>query len=130
MESQQSRKFTDSITLDFDGVIHPYNLPFDPISAPEPPTKGTREAIQALLDLGYEVYVFSTRCESDHGVELIRDYCRRYDLPVTDVVRTKERSKVYVDDRAYRFEGDWKTFLDWVGDKNNILPHNKKKKKS
>lgn len=122
------RKFAKSITLDFDGVIHPYNLPFDATCAPEPPTPGTREAIQKMLDDGYLVFVFSTRCETKQGRDLIREYCQKYNLPITDVVEAKERSKVYVDDRAYRFTGKWDDFLDFISDEENIRPHNKKKR--
>lgn len=123
----KDRKYIKSITLDFDGVIHPYNKPFDPNSCPEPPEEEVNKSIQKIRSMGFEVYVLSTRCETPHGVQLIRDYLKTHNIEVDDVVSTKERSKVYVDDRGYRFTGNWDKLVNFLSDEENYRPHNKKK---
>jgi hypothetical protein len=121
------RKFEKSITLDFDGVIHPYNQKFSHDVCSDPPFPVTLEAIKRIRGMGFKVYVFSTRCETPHGVQVIRDYLKEHNIEVDDVVTTKERSKVYVDDRAYRFTGNWDRLLKLLSNEESYAPHNKKK---
>ena len=103
-----------TIILDFDGVIHSYPE-WRGIDTFDPPVPGTREALIKLREQ-FKVKILSTRCTEDAGFEGIKRYMDEHDLPHDGVVREKEKSSLMVDDRGYRFDGDWNKLLDFVKD--------------
>jgi adenylylsulfate kinase len=91
-----------TVCLDFDGVLADYHGWKDEDTL-DPPYPGAREFVEKVVEAGYTVLVLSTRkpyriCRwlDDHGFP-----------PYVGVVREKPKAMVYIDDRAFRFTGDW-----------------------
>lgn len=98
-----------TIAVDFDGVIHSYTSPWTaPHEIPDPPVEG---AIQWLLDMRkhFTIVIHTTRARTDLGIAAVQSWLFRngaspdgIDWIVTD---RKVAALVYIDDRAWRFEG-------------------------
>ena len=112
-----------TVCIDFDGVIHGYSKGWSDGSIYDPPIAGVAEALQALLDEGYEVVIFTTRADD----RMVRDvlqkgqyqevvqYLEKYKIPYTRVHQGvgKPLCKLLIDDNALRFDGNWpKTLKD------------------
>lgn len=54
-------KTKKTVAIDFDGVIHAYSKGYQNGELYDTPIKGAFEAIKALMDEGYSVYIHSTR---------------------------------------------------------------------
>ena len=91
-----------TIAVDFDGVIHSYTSGWTGLEPTDPPEMGARPFIQALLDKGYKVVIFSTRATRDEGRALIRAWLIKWEFPEEQLVVTavKPAAVAYVDDRA------------------------------
>ncbi len=137
----------ETITLDFDGVVHAYTSPW--VSAdkiPDGPVEGAIEWILTALQK-YDIAIFSARSSQPEGIVAMQGWLRRelvkwlrgssslqeiqrridisgyqeeggderYSLLTwTDGIinaikwpMTKIPSKLYIDDNAYRFDGQW-----------------------
>ena len=103
-----------TIILDFDGVIHSYPK-WKGIIPTDPPTEGAREAIIKLREQ-FNVKILSTRCTEPAGVKGIEDYMVEHDIPHDGVLVQKEKAVLMVDDRGYRFDGNWDSLLWFVKD--------------
>jgi hypothetical protein len=113
-----------TLILDFDGVVNSYASGWHgPANIPDRPTDGAREAI-ARLRQDYVVVIVSSRCHQEGGVEAIRTWLAKYDIVVDDVTANKPPHVCVVDDRAFRFEGDWQAVIDGV--RAASVPWNKK----
>lgn len=113
-----SRRYT--VAVDFDGVLHAYTSPWtNAWTIPDPPIFG---AIEWLADAvrKFDVVIFSTRCRSWRGRLAIRAWLKKhcgslyYDAPGYPGVENvklagKPMALMYIDDRAYRFEGRFPT---------------------
>lgn len=110
--------FKRRITLDFDGVINSYQTQTDngdPTQFPDPPVAGAKEAIDNLRRQGFRVAVLSARTSDDPGaVAAIQAYLTKHGIVVDEVTDKKLPSDLYVDDRGFRFEGDWNAVLAFV----------------
>ena len=96
------REFKENtIAIDFDGVIHLYSKGFQGMdNAYDPPTPGTREALQELKDAGYRLIIVSSRDIETIGCWLIEHHLDHF----FDVIsNTKHPAKYYIDDHAIRF---------------------------
>jgi FMN phosphatase YigB (HAD superfamily) len=119
-----------TIAIDFDGVIHAYSKGWNGGAIYDPPVPGTREAMQALRDKGYKIYIFSTRSnkmfrkkdEIDQDTAM-KAYLAEHEIPY-DKIWTfgKPMADIYLDDRAIGFRGDWNAALT---DINNFVPWTK-----
>jgi len=110
---------TRRVTLDFDGVLNTQRTqrddddPAAPI--PDPPTVGAREAVAQLRSWGYEVVVLSARTsEAPRALDAMETWLKEHDIQVDAVVREKLPSDIYVDDKGFRFEGDWGAMLAFL----------------
>lgn len=113
-----------TVILDFDGVIHSYVSGWkgaDVIS--DLPTQGTKEAI-AKLRKTYTVVVVSSRCHQSGGVHAIKNWLDLHGIEVDAVTNDKPPHICTVDDRAFRFEGDWQAVIDGIPAAS--IPWNKK----
>ena len=55
----------NTIALDFDGVIHSYISGQTGDYPEDPPNHGTEEALQKLIDEGFELKIYSTRSKNE-----------------------------------------------------------------
>lgn len=124
-----------TIAIDFDGVIHKYSGGWKDGSIYDVPVEGAFQAIRKLMDKGYSVFIFSTR-NSRQIVDWIQNYTGQlYDEPIVYLFETQKipfwvkfwkkpnilgvtnrklPALVYVDDRALKFDGDWKKTLKQI----------------
>ena len=101
--------------MDYDGVLHRYSKGWQDGTLYDGPVVGARDAVARLREAGHEVVVFSSRCEDrmvdgqlqPSQIAEVRAWLEQCGIEVDDVVSGKPIAHVYVDDRAYRFEGDW-----------------------
>jgi len=110
------------IILDFDGVIHSYPK-WKGIVPTDPPVPGAKEAIARLRET-YEVCVLSTRCTEEAGVQGIKDWLAEHEIVVDAVLTEKAPAILMVDDRGYRFDGDWNKLVEFV-ESGNLEPWNR-----
>jgi len=125
-----------TIAIDFDGVVHKYSKGWQDGSVYDEPFEGVFEAIEELMKEN-TVFIFSTRnpqqikkwlkdklyiehdlpCEHwryNFSVEIIPFWKKFWNKPnVLGITKRKLPAVVYIDDRAYKFTGDWnKTIKD------------------
>ena len=91
------------VLVDFDGVIHAYSRGWSDGTAYDSPLPGAKEALQAMVDHGYEVVIFSTRSSGQ-----ILEWLRLHGFPRYRVTDQKLPAIAIIDDRAIHF-------VDWVG---------------
>jgi hypothetical protein len=93
-----------TVAVDFDGVLHSYTSKFD-IDRLDPPESGAREFIIRLMQDDFEIVVYSTRAETEHGADVMRRWLRYWDFPEVAMTITsgKPLAVAYVDDRAVSF---------------------------
>lgn len=87
------------VLVDFDGVIHGYSQGWQDGSTYDPPKPGAIQALDEMVNEGYEVVVFSTRDRKQ-----IEAYLQEWNFPPYRVTNIKEAAVAQIDDRAIRFE--------------------------
>jgi len=112
-----------TIALDFDGVLHEYAGGWlgNFSNKLEPPTIGALDFVTKLLEKGFKLVIFSARASSVDGKLAIEKWlkdCHFPEIPVTD---KKPKAALYVDDRGFRFEGNFKDVLDYIENANPNL---------
>lgn len=101
-----------AICLDFDGVIHKALSPWRGRTIiSDPPVEKAREAIEQLMKY-HRILVHSGRCATEEGREAIEAWLERQGIIVDAVVKDKPLARIFVDDRAIQFKGDWAQTLD------------------
>lgn len=120
-----------AISLDFDGVCNSYKSGFVAIDdIPDPPVTGSLEFIRKALDDGFKVYIFSTRNRDDQGKRAIYKWFVEHGLEDSylnqlSFPEEKPIAKVYIDDRAWEFNGEFPEleeidqFRPWHGGKSS-----------
>lgn len=124
--------YQPTVALDFDGVIHSYTSGWQGITViPDKPVKGVAWAIELLRSNGYKVVLYSTRCAIQKGRQAIKNYLRKWNIKVDEIVVEKPVCICYVDDRAILFNGNWEqTFNDIITFENYIERSKEKKKEN
>lgn len=96
-----------NIVFDFDGVIHSYTSGWQGAdNIPDPPVGGIKELLEKIKDLGYAIWIVTTRASTIEGTHAVIDYLKKYDIPYYTVTDIKPSALVYIDDRALTFTGD------------------------
>ena len=96
-----------TVALDFDGVVHAYTTPWTSHNIiPDDPVPGAKEAIE-FLRKDYRVVIYTTRASTVEGKAAIYEWLYEHGISVDDVTAKKPRAIIYVDDRGFRFQGDW-----------------------
>lgn len=108
-----------TVAVDFDGVLHSYSSPWiNAHTIPDPPVPGALQWLHGILQ-DFDVVIYSTRCKTWRGRRAVRrwiyDNARSYwyesgipsDRGLEDVKLSYEKppALIYLDDRAWRFEG-------------------------
>ncbi len=104
-----------TIAVDFDGVVHSYASGWKGACViADPPVEGAIEWLVAAVER-FDVAIFSVRASSPGAVDAMRAWLRRHGLPDHVLARitfpvAKPPAELYIDDRAYRFEGTFPSF--------------------
>jgi hypothetical protein len=107
-----------TLAIDFDGVLHGYSKGWQGGKIYDDPIPGAKAGMQKLMDAGYELVIFSTRNYDRFGVDgdlqanqvnEMTAWLDEHDIPYHRIHTEpgKPLCKLFVDDNAYRFEGDW-----------------------
>jgi len=126
-QDRPSKGKKGAVALDYDGVINSYKSGFVAIdNIPDPPVDGAFNFIESLLNEGYKVYINSTRNNDDCGKKAIYNWFLKHGMSkdIADQIELasgKPIAKVYIDDRAWLFDGTWPNireleyFTPWHG---------------
>lgn len=100
----------DTLLLDFDGVFNLYEG-YVPDELPEI-RPGIEEFLIDLKEQGFELVVFTARTP----LEDVREWLLEKNLMqyIEDVTNIKIPAKLYIDDNALTFEGDFESTLNEV----------------
>jgi hypothetical protein len=99
------------IAIDFDGVIHSFELGFHDGTIYGTPIEGSIEAIKRIAKK-YKVVIYTAKAKKDRplingkdGITLVWDWLEKYDLSkyILDVTAEKPRCICYIDDKAIHF---------------------------
>lgn len=99
-----------TIAVDFDGVLHAYTSPWTrPEEINDGPVPGAIEFLCATAER-FEVVIFSVRATEEDGRHAIMGWLAQHGLPPDVATRLrltceKPKAVVYLDDRAWRFDG-------------------------
>lgn len=113
------------LAIDFDGVIHTYDMGFYDGTCYGKPMPGALDALRELSK-EYEIVIFTAKAKPDRplingktGVELVSEWLDKYGVLdcVSSITSEKPRAVLYIDDNAYRFE-NWKNTITFI---NNSL---------
>lgn len=116
-----TKKYTPTIAVDFDGVIHSYTSGWQGAAViPDPPVEGAIEFLVGLTQSeDFDVVIFSSRAKTWRGRRAIRAWLQEHGghfwhedafdpgLQSIEVTAVKPAAVVYLDDRAVRFEGSF-----------------------
>ena len=109
---------TDTLAIDFDGVIHDHNLGFHDGTVYGNPIPGAIEAVKKLSKK-YKIVIFTCKAnpkrpliDGKTGPELIWEWLEKHDLKscVEDVTYDKINALYYIDDKAISFN-NWDNTL-------------------
>src|SRR5690606_3471986 len=104
-----------TLAIDFDGVIHAYTSGWrGALEIPDPPVEGAIAWLEAAAER-FDLAIFSVRAAHPGAIDAMRAWLRAHDLAerVLERVRfpiQKPPAEVYIDDRAFRFEGTFPSF--------------------
>lgn len=120
-------EFKKTVCLDFDGVMHSYSSGWKGVDViPDPPVPGTAEALEAYLDAGFEVVIYSSRSKEAAGIRAMKEYIAlEFGHAVERQLQfaaEKPAAWLTIDDRAIRFDGTWPT----VEEIDGFKPWNKR----
>jgi ribonucleotide monophosphatase NagD (HAD superfamily) len=111
MQNTEKKTFVlKSVAVDFDGVIYPKYDGVTP-NKDKQPIDGAIEAISDLKEIGFEPFILTAR--PDHELPAVKEYIEYWasliaqDFSWLLVTNIKLPAIMYIDDRAYRFNG-WK----------------------
>lgn len=101
------------ISIDFDRVIHKYSKGWHDGSIYDEPVEGSIDAIKKLQENNYEVVIFTTKSSlGQKRNQAIKRWLKKYDLDLK-VTNIKLHSIAIIDDRAIRFENNWRSMLNY-----------------
>jgi hypothetical protein len=102
---------SSTIAIDFDGVIHSFELGFHDGTIYGTPIEGSIEAIKKISQK-YNIVIYTAKAKKDRplingktGIELVWEWLKKYNLDqfIKDVTAEKPRCICYIDDKAIQF---------------------------
>lgn len=124
----QETPMTNLIELDFDGVLHSYQTPWQGESIiPDPPVEGAFNWVRQLVaDPRFSACIYSSRSRKPEGIAAMRQWL--LDQGMEEIVvkeigfpTEKPPSWLKIDDRGFHFKGDFPP-MDWM---DSFRPWNK-----
>jgi len=112
---------SNTLAIDFDGVIHDHNLGFYDGTCYGKPINGAINAIK-VLSKKYTIIIFTCKAnpnrpliEGKTGIELIWEWLKKYNIDkyIKHVTYNKPNALFYIDDKAIHFN-NWDNILDHV----------------
>lgn len=120
----------NTIAIDFDGVIHKYSKGWQDGSIYDEEIDGALKAIEKFFDLGYNVFILSTRSSRQIKKWIdVKIDARSYNFTtkivpfwngvfwnkprVLGITNRKLAASIYIDDRAYKFKS-WDKTLKYI----------------
>lgn len=111
-----------AIAIDLDGVLHKYSKGYDDGTIYDGPIPGAQNAL-SILSKKYHIVIFSTRNHDrvirgkaeKHQVKEMEAWLKKHKLAYDEIHTApgKPICKLFIDDKAYRFEGNWfQTLVD------------------
>ena len=86
------------------------------------PLQGAPEALKQFKSEGYTILISSSRMNPELWGDLVKfrekeiaDWMKQHNIPYDRIVLFKPSADLYIDDKALRFEGDWKGTLEEIG---------------
>jgi len=113
-----------NIAIDFDGVVHNWDKGWHDGTCYGEPINGALDSIKSLSK-NFNIILFTAKARIDRpmvqgktGVELVEDWCRKYDIMkyITEITSEKPRALIYIDDNGYRFLS-WSETMKYVNEK-------------
>lgn len=104
------------IAIDFDGTLAVYES-FEGIESVGEPIEGAIEFVRALRKMDIRLAIFSARAYDPKGKRTIENWIIEHDLQDDIEFVTHEKLPEFdliVDDRAIRFEGDYRDALKQI----------------
>lgn len=107
-----------TIAIDFDGVIHSFELGYHDGTIYGSPIEGSVDAIKKLSKK-YHIVIYTAKAKKDRplingktGPELIWEWLKKYGLNeyIKDITAEKPRCICYIDDKAIQFQ-NWNQAL-------------------
>lgn len=108
------------ILLDFDGTIAPFGYLFDF----PPPLPDAIESIKRYKAAGLKVIIFTSRLSPIwlesvgqspiQHIEYITKYLENFGIEVDGFTAQKVPAMAMIDDKAYRYENNWKEITDRI----------------
>ncbi|MEE8536912.1 MAG: hypothetical protein V3S71_02820 [Acidobacteriota bacterium] len=116
------------IALDFDGVLHSAPNGYTGMEPEGDPVAGALDFVKAEIAKGTELVIYTARAaiSGAAAVVAVDTWLRKHGFPYIPVVGNKPHADLYVDDRGYRFEGDFSALTDYLAE--NPVPSRWEKK--
>lgn len=127
--NENNDDYPEIIMIDFDKTIHKYSEGWKDGKIYDEPFGGVKEIINELKKQGYKIFIFTSRLSKtthgDNGVKLqkqmIKEWLNKYNIKVDGMTAEKIPAKIYIDDLAINFDGQWdKEFYREINKKLNI----------
>lgn len=101
------------IAVDLDGTLH------DPFNVKKgykmgQPIKGAAESIRQLRLQGHEIIIFPTWADNQQRRKAIVDWLTYFGIEFDDITSVKPDANLYIDNNAYRFDGDWEHAMKFI----------------
>ena len=78
------------------------------------PIEGAKESLAKLQEMGYNIVIYSCRADSEDGLEFVREWLDKHEIPYDSIFEgEKPFSKYFIDDKAIHFDS-WKNVLKQV----------------
>lgn len=103
-------KFTKTLAIDFDGVIHDYKNPIQG-KRMGVPIIGALAALDELYDKRNMLIIHTVKASTEGGKQAVEDWLDHYGFEYHKVTATKPRADWYIDDHGLRFTS-WSETLD------------------
>ena len=110
------------IAVDFDGVLHidMPGTPFNPVPPNGPEPHGF-PMVMSFIEMGYEVVIHTTRGGDAECKRHVEEWLAKHGFPKLRVTDRKIKAKIYVDDRARRYDGSATTATSIIRHAKEII---------